>query len=372
MNSIRHYIPPRPDSDDWESRDFLSSLSDAYAFSVEQSDLARIRNSFASLSEDDKEWVRLVHEKLDIGKNLTVSVSEGVKTNTEFLQNVVSGSLRNVVENERGSEKGGWSVGALAARARALPLIAAREWSAYLSVEREETNQAIKVAVKKYFQVENGPILVPGSSAGRLVYELADMGYDVTGIEHDAVRVMLMDSIIRGRKKYTIKPFILETCNRLKDSDNQAEIEVPDTSSISPSTLSRISIDCNEFFETIQTYQGESFSGIVTSWFLDSPNFDMADVVKELKRVLKKQGGGQYGGYWVNVGPLDYTPHAEKNFRTEKICKKYSKIEMFDLLKANGFEIVEEREIESSYMHNPKSIMKSVFSCVFFVAKLVG
>ena len=358
MDRLEKFVPPKSQ----ETPDFLMFGVATYAHQIEQTDLNRIRNSFESLSADDTEWIKLVHAKLGIRKSLVESITEGVERNSDFLNLLCQQSLPVVfpepvplTENppiER--------LEALAGRVRSLPLVAARDWSS-LSEEREITNRRLRETVSQYIDPQDGPILVPGSSSGRLVYDIASLGYKVVGIEHDPLRVMLMHTILSGQH-FSFSPYILDTCNRLKEDEHRILVQVPDVQ-INHDVLSRISIDANEFVESISSYPDNHFSSIVTSWFIDEPTIELEKVMPEFQRVLKK------GGVWINFGPLDYSYMGEKLAVNQTSVQKRSLVELLEVVESSGFEVIEKSQVESSYLAYPTTIMKTVFTCLFFIAR---
>ena len=365
MKTLHRFVPPNPDSANTETPDFLMFGIVMYEADTRQTDLARIEHSFASLSEDDREWIKQVHAKLEIENNLADSVADGVNVNAIFFSRLVRESLESVFPaplplTENPSAE---SLGVLSARVRSLPLVAAREWSSFLAHERELTHKPLREAVLKYCTPTHGPVLVPGSSAGRLVFDIAELGFEVVGIEHDPLRVTLMHSIICGNGS-TICPYILDTCNRMSMKDNQFLVKIPDVT-VDSAVLSRITIDANEFFESIANYPAEEFSSVVTSWFIDSQNVDMEKFIMAIKRVLKPNG------LWINLGPLDFGYLAEKEVVWKIGNPKRSVDEIRSLVESSGFEITEQSEIESTYLGNPKTIMETRLACCFFVARLV-
>jgi len=325
-----------------------SSLSE-YTCQIESTDLKRIIYSFNSLSEDDKEWISKAHEKLGIKNDLISSIRNGVEKNQTFLD-----SIAFTVKT--------WNCGNvthLPSRIRALPIVAAREWSTDLSTERNAVYGPIIEAVKSHV-LSGGRILIPGVSACRLAYDLCACGYSVVGIEHDLLRLALAEFVFT-QNTAILNPFVLETCNRLKASDNVTDISIPDIA-IDPLVLERMSINSNDFFSAAPEYPSASFDCIVTCFFIDCESVDIAEFVRECKRLLTP------GGVWINCGPLNYH-YGGSEIRRSVPRRELPLAEIKSMITSAGFTITDESEISSTYLGNPKTIMETRYKCQFLVAK---
>jgi carnosine N-methyltransferase len=231
-----------------------------------------------------------------------------------------------------------------------------------MRVERDAVHVPIISAVQKYVPGESR-ILVPGASACRLVYDLASLGYNVVGIEHDPLRLGIAEFVLNDATT-EIEPFVLETCNRLKAVDNVTSVTIPDVSDIDPSVLARISIDANEFLMAASQYEPGSFSCIVTCFFLDCESVNLTACVNACSRLLSPNG------VWINSGPLNYHYGGSEKIVSPHGRREQSLAELQSTVTAGGFNIIDESEILTTYLGNPKTIMDTLYRCFFFVAKL--
>lgn len=85
----------------------------------------------------------------------------------------------------------------------------------------------------------------------------------------------------------------------------------------------------------------EAFDTVLTPWFIDQVPHDLAELVPEIRRVLRP------GGRWLNFGPLVYHPaHTH-------IVHRYCADEVLELLARGGFDVVQERRSRMKYMESP-------------------
>ena len=362
MNSLQSFIPPSAASQYSESADSIINALKGYSEDIHRTDLRRISSSLASLSDDDREWLQQVHRKLGIAETLQESVTSAVEHNQKYLDQLVKYALLFGTENTSKS----YSPDSIAARVRILPWAVSREWGTDdgLVKERDEVMLPILSAVRDHIacnDAKSKKILVPGSGCGRLLYELACEGFQTVGIEFDGFRLASCAHIfdLRGDKT-TIRPFVLETCNRMHTGDNTRDVLVPDID-LDRSALSRITLNGNEFFEAVAGIDNAEFDGIVTSFFLDTIT-DVERYVEEFSRLLKP------GGYWINCGPLHFHYGGER--RAPQAPKKECCVEsLIASISQEGFEVLEQRIINTTYLGNRASMMKTELGCVFGIAR---
>ena len=327
----------------FESRDGIKLALLKYLEDINRTDMFRISRSHASLSDDDKEWVDKVRQKLGVPA-LEDSVRVGVKINQSVLTEMVklvdfvvlAGPNRDVVNPSR---------------IRAIPLMFARHWSND-SIERDQVYPALISALSEC----TGEVLVPGSGAGRLLYEIAKSGHEVVGVEHDPLALLVFASVLAG-KSVEVVPNVLETCNRVHACDNEGRLICPEIE-IDHSILGKISLYGNDFWKL--KFVNSRFSSVVTCFFIDSVSATLVELVGEISRLLKT------GGIWVNCGPLGFHYNGEPmTGRKETFSLEQLRIALTD----GGFEIVNESIINTTYIGNHKSMMKTIHICPFFVAK---
>ena len=351
MNLLKQYIPPKAESPFTEDTERLRSSLEMYEDDILRTDLSRVSNSMASLSEDDTRWLQEVRKTTGVC-SLLESMTEAVRLNQEFLTRV-SNSARLSGSVPRSNNENPSS------RIRALPWAVAREWGSEnnLEPEREAVYSSILSALKK--NLICGKILVPGTSFSRLQYEISSLGFESLGVEFDMLRLIATDFIFSGNSA-RLTPYVLETCNRVQANDNTREVVVPDIQ-VEADVLRRMTIVGGELSESASNMEDNDFDGIATSFFLDTTS-DVRSYVSIFSRVLKP------GGIWVNCGPLQYQYPTERSILSPG--RSPSLDELRSIIQQSGFEFLEQRFLETEYMGNGLSMMSTKIKCFFFVARL--
>jgi carnosine N-methyltransferase len=95
----------------------------------------------------------------------------------------------------------------------------------------------------------------------------------------------------------------------------------------------------------------------VTSFFLDTAN-NIIEFIYIIYNILND------GGIWVNVGPLLYHFHEVQN----EVSIELSWEELRKIIIKFGFEIKNEKIIDSTYSSVEESLKTTIYSCVFFTA----
>jgi SAM-dependent methyltransferase len=84
-----------------------------------------------------------------------------------------------------------------------------------------------------------------------------------------------------------------------------------------------------------------AFDTVLTPWFIDQVPRDIAELVPQIRRVLKP------GGRWLNFGPLVYHP------AHTRIVHRYCVDEVLEILRCQGFEVRAKRLTRMKYMESP-------------------
>jgi SAM-dependent methyltransferase len=360
MHRIKSFIPPSPASLYSESADSITRALLGYSEAINRTDMNRIKKSFASLSDDDLKWLSEVHSQLGIQTSLENRISESVEQNQLFLSELLR--FLPLISHAEPTPFHSKSIETIEARVRLLPWVVAREWGEEpnIGADREVVHFRVLQAVREY-ACASARILVPGSSCGRLLYELAVDGHSPLGVEFDALRLLATSFMFQtsSLEETIIRPLVLETCNRLYALDNVGDVFIPEIL-IDPVVLARISINGNEFMEAASGMLDDDFDVVVTTYFLDTIT-DTTKYVDEISRVLKP------GGVWINFGPLNYHYACERS-APQTARKELSLEELDNLISANGFRQLREPEIvHTTYMGNMTSMMRTKFGCRFCV-----
>ena len=300
----------------------MAALS--YTTSIEATDLFRISRTLASLSDDDQAWLARARASLGLNLSLEEEVRRGVAMNQNFITQMTMPGKCGMNE-----------LTAFGPHLRAIPQLVARDWSCE-SEERNALINPILVALQKKVSPTTR-ILIPGSGLGRLMYQVAELGYSCFGTEADALSRSVMEYMFKlglEGDSVPLQPYVLETCNRLHHSDHIRTLRVPDTQ-LHVDVLARIRMVTSEIFET-----EKKFGAIITS-----PDSVTPYSVSRCRSVLLP------GGAWINCGLLDEDPRP--------------------LLEGGGFQVEEFRELVAPYLCNGPSMMQTRRACVFFVARRV-
>jgi carnosine N-methyltransferase len=317
-----------------------------------------MRQSLESLSEDDREWLARIHAESENRSDLPDRVDQAIRVNQNFLYDLD----RLIPAITRFPREDPEPAGAIAARVRLLPWAVAREWGSDFNSERELTYQPIYWKLKELLPA-GAKVLVPGAGCCRLAYEIAARGFEVTAIEFDALKLLAaaqMFALGLESLQTEIRPYALETCNRMSASDNTRPIYVPDAL-MTDNALSRLTINGNEFVETARTMGSGEFDAVVTSFFMDTTT--TSDLyMNKIIGLLKP------GGWWINCGPFNYHYPSEKTVPLPPAQEPNVEEFMLNVTR-HGFTVAERMEIDSTYMGNPSSMMQTKYRCLFFAAQ---
>ena len=142
--------------------------------------------------------------------------------------------------------------------------------------------------------------MVPGCGLGRLVFDLACLGYHVTGNEFSLFMIFASSFVINkcadigpGAFQYRIFPFIHERNNVLDWADVETEVTFPDVcigEAVGKSGGS-MNVGMGDFLD-IYDEPGE-WDAIATVFFIDTAH-NIVDYINRIYKILKP------GGLWVN------------------------------------------------------------------------
>ncbi|CAP37732.2 Protein CBG20781 [Caenorhabditis briggsae] len=239
-----------------------------------------------------------------------------------------------------------------------------REWSSEGAPEREATFQPIIEELNSKFSNPEDRhevrILTPGCGLGRLAHDLVTEGYTVQGNEFSYFMLFTSYFILNCCKEpdqFTIYPFLFDKSNCWDSEDRLRAVTFPDKSLVPTmsSRLNSFSMCAGDFLEIIR---GSEFDVIVSAWFLDTAH----DVFKYIDAIYDAL---PIGGIWINVGPLTW--HYEDMIGETSIELPYSDVML--RVRQKGFEVITEKEIDSKYTVNRRSMLQSQFKCAYFYAR---
>ena len=191
-----------------------------------------------------------------------------------------------------------------------------------------------------------GRTLVLGAGPGRLAYDL-----------HRALAPELTVAL-------DIDPFVLLVAHAVLFEDGVSLVETP----IDPGTPEQAALvrqlrrqgEPPEGFALVfadafePPFAEASFDTVITPWFIDVAAEDARDVIALVSHLLRP------GGRWLNDGPLLY--------QTPNFALRYSRQELFELLKLAGFRIDLHTLTEVPYLRSPDSAHARTESVLSFGA----
>jgi len=239
-----------------------------------------------------------------------------------------------------------------------------RDWSKEGEHERTLCYTPIKEEFKNYFPepIVDGrkiKVLLPGAGLGRLVFDFAAMGYAAQGNEFSYFMLLSSNfilNLVNKEEEFEIHPFLHSYSNVFEEKDPIIAYKIPD---VNPQTLplnSDFSMVAGEFVEVYKSQLNE-WDSVVTCYFIDTAN-NIISYIETIYGVLKE------GGVWINLGPLLYHYADMGNYSSIELSWE----EVKHVILKMGFEIVRESVKESTYAAEKRTMMTTLYSCVFFTA----
>ena len=244
-----------------------------------------------------------------------------------------------------------------------------RDWSKEGIEERNATHKPILEELQSFFKdrpkkdFENGiNVLVPGSGLGRLVYEIAKLGFKSQGSEISLYMLLCFSYLLNKSTKieeFTIQPFIHTLSNLFNVESAFKKIKIPDENikeELSKTDTGKITMTSGDFCLSFQN-KSNIFDSVVTCFFIDTAN-NIVEYIETIYNILK------VGGLWINVGPLLY--HHSDSYNEISIELAWNEIK--EIIIGYGFEFTKEKRIETTYSTDKDSMVERVYKCVFFCA----
>ncbi|KRY50660.1 AP-2 complex subunit sigma [Trichinella britovi] len=177
-----------------------------------------------------------------------------------------------------------------------------REWSAVGISERKSVYGPILAYMedlKKSTTPESVKILIPNAGLGRLVLELAKLGYHCDACESSAAHVLTTNFMINhsdSNSPVTIYPWINKWTNHRNCAEQIQSVTVPD---VRPDLI-RNGKQCNLVagdFLNLYADEHETYDIICTVRYINHPK-KIRDYVEKIYDLLKP------GAVWINMGPM--------------------------------------------------------------------
>ena len=244
-----------------------------------------------------------------------------------------------------------------------------RDWAIDGIDERSSTYKPILNELKKFFEnktkkefQEGINILVPGAGLGRLMYEIAKLGFKSQGNEFSYYMLLCSNFIFNNTTKkdeFILQPFIHSFSNIFNEEDPFKKISIPDENlgeELSKTDTGEMSMVAGEFCHVYKE-KINFFDGIVTCYFIDTAN-NIIEYIETIHNIVK------IGGIWINFGPLLY--HYTEN--ENEISIELSWEEVKHIIIGFGFEFKKIEVVKTTYSTNKDSMTQRIYNCVFFSA----
>ncbi|PIL29128.1 hypothetical protein GSI_09176 [Ganoderma sinense ZZ0214-1] len=255
-----------------------------------------------------------------------------------------------------------------------------RDWSIQGKAERDVCYEPMKEALIQHFsdipleERRNFRVLVPGAGLGRLAWDVASLGFACQGNEFSHYMLLASFYILNRTdeiNKHTIYPYIHSYSNNPNSDALLRPIYIPD---VLPSSLpegadfSLVAGDFEEIYggsDPLVADDGDPSAGqwdaVLTCFFIDTAK-NIVNYLRIIHRILAP------GGVWINLGPLLW--HWEGN-TTNDPSVELTLDEVKSLARKIGFEISNERTIDTTYTNNAQSMLGYVYHAAFWTATKV-
>ncbi|KIJ64917.1 hypothetical protein HYDPIDRAFT_111601 [Hydnomerulius pinastri MD-312] len=246
-----------------------------------------------------------------------------------------------------------------------------RDWSEEGESERRLCYDPMKKVLEEHFEGQDRrklKVLVPGSGLGRLAYDVAKLGFTCQGNEFSHYMLLASHLILNNTNainEHTIYPYVHSFSNIASKSAILREVHIPD---VLPSNLPRdsgfsmVAGDFEEIYGTEDTDESETQVGqwdaVLTCFFIDTAK-NIVNYLRIIHRILAP------GGVWINLGPLLW--HFENN-STNDPSIELDLEEVKELARKIGFDLSEEKTIETTYTSNNQSMLGYIYQAAFWKA----
>lgn len=269
---------------------------------------------------------------------------------------------------------------------------AARDWTSLGETERHQTYGPI-IDTLKEFLPKNSEVLVPGAGLCRLACEIASSGFVAFANENSFIMIVISQIAFLHKKQFRIFPFLHQVSGLENFKDTLISDTFPNYQTLDPlpcdpdgdhnfdNDLKQDDDDNeNSFKENITLFepaqlidnerlvlmagdiiglenaQAGMFDAVVTCFFIDVVS-DIEQIISLFYKILKPNG------YWINLGPL-MMHRADNDF-----FAKYTFYDIPRIAQKKGFKIIRESRIDTSYIENPHTNVKTLYKCQFLVTQ---
>ena len=244
-----------------------------------------------------------------------------------------------------------------------------RDWAIDGIEERNSTYKPILNELQNYFKdkskndFEKGiNVLVPGAGLGRLMYEIAKLGFKSQGNEFSYYMLLCSNYIFNNTTKeneFVIQPLIHSFSNIYNEEAPFKKVMIPDENlaeELSKTETGEMSMVAGEFCRVYKE-KINFFDSVVTCYFIDTAN-NIIEYIETIYNILK------IGGLWINFGPLLY--HYTDNINEVSIELSWNEIK--NIIIGFGFEFTKEENVQTTYSADKESMTHRIYKCIFFTA----
>ncbi|KZT26103.1 N2227-domain-containing protein [Neolentinus lepideus HHB14362 ss-1] len=245
-----------------------------------------------------------------------------------------------------------------------------RDWSAEGKTERETCYKPMEDALVAHFArvpVEERwlslRVLVPGAGMARLAWNIAKLGFACQANEFSHYMLLASHFILNRTtevEKHEVYPYVHSFSNLRDRPSLLMPVRIPDVLPSSLPANSDFSMVAGDFEEIYgdEESPAEQWDAIVTCFFIDTAK-NIVNYLRILHRILKP------GGVWINLGPLLW--HFENN-ATNEPSVELDLGEVKALASKIGFELHNERTVETTYVNHKQSMLGYVYHAAFWCA----
>ena len=306
----------------------------------------------------------LSYLSLDYTKRINM-IKEGILLNEKFLLAIIN-KYSNYY-NKKNFKTNFIKRGTLVNKLRSTLKLFIKDWSIEGKKERDIIYNPIIDEIKKYFSDKtninkNNTILIPGAGLCRLAFEIAKLGYEVDAIEVSYYMIICSNYLFNSdlnKNQYQIQPLI-HSFNCLKYENDPFQIfNVPDeniSEIMKNKDFGKLNIIPGDFILSFKD-KNNCYDAIITSFFIDTAN-NIIQFIEIIYNVIKQ------GGIWINVGPLLYHFHDIEN----EVSIELSWEEVKKIILKFGFEIYNEKMINSTYSEIEDRLKTTIYTCIYFKA----
>ncbi|GAA6001344.1 hypothetical protein JCM10207_006617 [Rhodosporidiobolus poonsookiae] len=242
-----------------------------------------------------------------------------------------------------------------------------RDWSEAGKHERDSTYTPVLEALEVAFQ-EKTPeeraqmnVLVPGAGLGRLAWEIVRSGFSCQANEFSLHMLIASAFILNSTSQineFALYPYLHSFSNIRTKADLLLPSHIPDVSpDVIADSPADFSFAAGDFLELYGDAPG-SFDVCVTCFFLDTAK-NIVQYLQTIHGLLKP------GGLWINCGPTLW--HFENDRDASSIELMLEDVKA--LARRIGFELSDERELQTYYTTNERSMLKHEYSAAFWTAR---